>query len=499
MAIRLQESDMVIPGCVHSHEIPKKKHLLSLSQACQAKLGMTTRVRDGSITLDDYDTQSLEVVRQVRTGLFVIRIDNLKNNDYVRDPLLDDLVIDFDDERGIDSMARDSDQTNSSIASHMRWSMIAVARFREMCSRPILLSWAADTRTSCRKFDEWSPFWNPGKTTRNMTVYTKVCIGSSPTRTSFDHDLQDRTTSLCCERRDVVEHVSPLQSTSALRFLVAPIWAGFQEKYVRRELFGMQQTVTHSCASTKRTGPSRVFTTCSCARPGDRPLETTTTGKCGRPRTTSKRQVPRLHLSRRARVAEPCRATRKLQWKRTRTRQLSAETRRPPQDRSEHDRRGQVHVSQIFWGGKGRLGSSDATVTRRSLYRDQAEQATMFAYCDIETESLSSSRGIERKICTSRVNRNAIAAIFSQDTGASYRRWSSEAARVVGTSVKPWRMDTRIPNDVVHHDDFELALRRGGEEGQDSKFSDVQWTWIRRLERRQAVSWLEVQPLGDSN
>ena len=30
MAIRLQESDMVIPGCVHSHEIPKKTHLLSL-------------------------------------------------------------------------------------------------------------------------------------------------------------------------------------------------------------------------------------------------------------------------------------------------------------------------------------------------------------------------------------------------------------------------------------------------------------------------------------
>ena len=31
MAFRLQESDMVIPGCVHSHEIPGKTHLLLVS------------------------------------------------------------------------------------------------------------------------------------------------------------------------------------------------------------------------------------------------------------------------------------------------------------------------------------------------------------------------------------------------------------------------------------------------------------------------------------
>ena len=113
MAIRLQESDMVIPGCVHSHEIPKITHHLLLSHACQAKLGMTKGVREGSITLDDLDAQSLEVVRQVGTGLFMIGINHLKNNDYVRDPLLDDLVVDFDDESGIDSAAREADQTNS--------------------------------------------------------------------------------------------------------------------------------------------------------------------------------------------------------------------------------------------------------------------------------------------------------------------------------------------------------------------------------------------------
>ena len=109
MAIRLQESDMVIPGCVHSHEIPEKTDPLFVSQA---KLGMTKRVRDGSITLDDYDAQSLEVARQVGTGLFMMRIDHLICNDYVCNLLLNDLVIDLDDEPGVDIPARDSDQSN---------------------------------------------------------------------------------------------------------------------------------------------------------------------------------------------------------------------------------------------------------------------------------------------------------------------------------------------------------------------------------------------------
>ena len=60
----------------------------------QAKLGLTKRVRDGSITLDDYDAQSLEVARQVETGLFMMRIVHLIYNDYVCNTLLNDLVID---------------------------------------------------------------------------------------------------------------------------------------------------------------------------------------------------------------------------------------------------------------------------------------------------------------------------------------------------------------------------------------------------------------------
>ena len=109
MAIRLQESDMVIPGCAHSHEIPGKTHPLLVSLACQAHLGMTKRVRDGSVTLDDCDAQSLEVARQVGTGLFMSRIDHLIYNRYVCNPLLNDVVIDFDEGPGVDSAARDSD------------------------------------------------------------------------------------------------------------------------------------------------------------------------------------------------------------------------------------------------------------------------------------------------------------------------------------------------------------------------------------------------------
>ena len=99
----LQESDMVMPGCVHSHEIQETTHLLLVSQACQAKLSMTKRVRDGSITLDDCDAQSLEFARQVGTVLLMITIDHLIYNDYVCNLLLNDFVVNCDDEPGIDS------------------------------------------------------------------------------------------------------------------------------------------------------------------------------------------------------------------------------------------------------------------------------------------------------------------------------------------------------------------------------------------------------------
>ena len=104
---------MVIPGCVHSHEILEKTHPLLVFQGSQAELAMTKRVRDDSTTLYDYNAQSLEVARQVGTCLLMIRIDHLNYNDYTSYPLLNDLVIDFVDERGVNSAARESDRSNS--------------------------------------------------------------------------------------------------------------------------------------------------------------------------------------------------------------------------------------------------------------------------------------------------------------------------------------------------------------------------------------------------
>ena len=43
----------------------------------------------------------------------MMRIDHLTDNDCVCNPHLNDLVIDLDDKPGIDSTARDSDQSNS--------------------------------------------------------------------------------------------------------------------------------------------------------------------------------------------------------------------------------------------------------------------------------------------------------------------------------------------------------------------------------------------------
>ena len=79
--IELVESGMIIPGTVSTHEVPKASHPMLLSQACQAKLGMTKSMRAGTIFLDDYG-QHLEVVRQAGTGLFMIRIDHLLMKDF---------------------------------------------------------------------------------------------------------------------------------------------------------------------------------------------------------------------------------------------------------------------------------------------------------------------------------------------------------------------------------------------------------------------------------
>ena len=73
---RLKQSNLIIPGCVVSHQMPGSTHPMLLSQHAQSMLGFKKDVRDGPIQLKDYDNQDLEVVRQERTGLFMIRTDH---------------------------------------------------------------------------------------------------------------------------------------------------------------------------------------------------------------------------------------------------------------------------------------------------------------------------------------------------------------------------------------------------------------------------------------
>ena len=74
---RLKQSNLIVPGYVVSHEMPGSSHPMLLSQQAQSMLGFKKDVRDGTIKMKDYDHQDLEVVRQERTGLFMIRMDHI--------------------------------------------------------------------------------------------------------------------------------------------------------------------------------------------------------------------------------------------------------------------------------------------------------------------------------------------------------------------------------------------------------------------------------------
>ena len=78
---------MVLPCSIESHETADSRHPLLISQSCQAKLGFTKSSRKGTITLDDYEDQGLEVARQIRTGLFMVRIDHLLTEQFLPLPI----------------------------------------------------------------------------------------------------------------------------------------------------------------------------------------------------------------------------------------------------------------------------------------------------------------------------------------------------------------------------------------------------------------------------
>ena len=55
-----------------------------------------------------------KLLEKMGTGLFMIGIDHMIRDDRACNPLLYDLVINLDDESGVNSLARDSDHPNSS-------------------------------------------------------------------------------------------------------------------------------------------------------------------------------------------------------------------------------------------------------------------------------------------------------------------------------------------------------------------------------------------------
>ena len=66
-----------IAGVTFSHQIEEANHPILLSIEMQSKLGFIKDIRAGTIKLQDYPNERLEIVRQAGTGLFMVRIDHL--------------------------------------------------------------------------------------------------------------------------------------------------------------------------------------------------------------------------------------------------------------------------------------------------------------------------------------------------------------------------------------------------------------------------------------
>ena len=66
-----------IAGVATSHQIEGASHPILLSIEMQTKLSFIKDIRAGTIKLQDYPDERLEIVRQEGTGLFMVRIDHL--------------------------------------------------------------------------------------------------------------------------------------------------------------------------------------------------------------------------------------------------------------------------------------------------------------------------------------------------------------------------------------------------------------------------------------
>ena len=79
---------------------------------------MTKRACGDSITLDNNDPRSLEIAQHSESGPFSIRIDYSVHDGYVRNSLLSDPVIYYDDESVVNDVIRGSGKP--CFVSHMR-------------------------------------------------------------------------------------------------------------------------------------------------------------------------------------------------------------------------------------------------------------------------------------------------------------------------------------------------------------------------------------------
>ena len=59
IALELEESQLILPGSLWSHEMPDSNHPVLISQSTQSKLGFVKGVRAGTIIMQDYEDQKL--------------------------------------------------------------------------------------------------------------------------------------------------------------------------------------------------------------------------------------------------------------------------------------------------------------------------------------------------------------------------------------------------------------------------------------------------------
>ena len=95
MTIRLQESDLVTPGCVQSHEFLEKTHPL----LCPRHVQQSLERQKVCVTVQSHWTIATHILWRLSDkwgqDCSWIRIDYLIRDDYACSPLLHDFVIDL--------------------------------------------------------------------------------------------------------------------------------------------------------------------------------------------------------------------------------------------------------------------------------------------------------------------------------------------------------------------------------------------------------------------